>query len=214
MRRYTVRWSRRLLYLATILALVLSLAPLQRLSPTARAVGAPNVPPPIVPPAPPALEQAPPVADPHLPSLSVHLMVAPDPVAVGQLATVTLTVENGAADPADDLVITLAPLAGATPQPGPGFVSAAAGWRWTPPQLAGRASASVTATVLVAQVPPGDALVAQAAVTARGLGDPIRDEGGALLAPGSATPAGALASTPTAAVLAVSSVRQRYAARR
>jgi RHS repeat-associated protein len=199
MRRYTVRWSRRLLYLATILALILSLAPLQRLSPTARAVGAPNVPPPIVPPAPPALEQAPPVADPHLPSLGVHLVVAPDPVAVGQLATVTLTIENGAADPADDLVITLAPLAGATPQPGPGFVSAATGWRWTPPQLAGRASASVTATVLVAQVPPGDALVAQAAVTARGLGDPIRDEGGALLAPGSATPAGALAITPTAA---------------
>ncbi len=197
--RHGIHSWRRFLYLATILALVLGLAPLQRLSPAARAVADPTLPPPIVPPAPPALERVPPVADPHLPSLSLHLVVAPDPVAVGQLATVTITVENGGADPANDLVITLAPLAGTTPRPGPGLVSAAAGWRWTPPQLAGRASTSVTATVLVAQVPPGAALVAQAAVTARGIGDPIRDEGGALLAPDIAAPVGALAVTPAAA---------------
>lgn len=67
------------------------------------------------PPAPPALDQVPPPVDPRLPNLTLHIAVAPDPVLVGQVATITLTVENLAPDPADDLVVTLETPAGAVP---------------------------------------------------------------------------------------------------
>ncbi|HEX9439609.1 MAG TPA: hypothetical protein VF909_08005, partial [Roseiflexaceae bacterium] len=48
-----------------------------------------------------------PATNPHLPSLTLHLVVAPDPIAVGETATFSITIENGALDPANDLVITL-----------------------------------------------------------------------------------------------------------
>src|SRR5262245_54563958 len=44
-----------------------------------------------------------PVADPHLPSLSLHLAIAPDPLAVGETAVLTVTVINDAPDPANRL---------------------------------------------------------------------------------------------------------------
>ena len=201
MRHDSGSW-RRFLYLATILALVLGLAPLQRLSPAARAVDDPKLPPPIVPPDPPALERVPPVADPHLPSLVVRVAVTPDPIAIGQIATIVVTITNEAPDPANDLALALAPVAGTVPQPGAGLVSAKDGWAWTPGILAGGATTEVRATALVAQAPPGDAFLAQASATARGLGQPLTTEGGALLAPGIGVPVAAqpTATQPTAAV--------------
>jgi len=213
MRRYTVSWSRRLLYLTVVLALLLSLAPLQRLSPPVAAVADPTPPPPIAPPAPPALERVPPVADPHLPSLVLRVAVTPDPVALGQVATIVVTVTNEAPDPANDLAIALAPVAGTVPQPGAGFVSAQGGWAWTPGTLAGGATTEVRATALVAQAPPGDAFLAQASATARGLGRPLTTEAGALLAPGLGVPA-TLPPTATPATVAPGATATRGATAR
>jgi uncharacterized repeat protein (TIGR01451 family) len=49
----------------------------------------------------------PPTAPPaRQPSLSLDLSVAPDPIAVGETATVTLSIANASAEPANDLVVT------------------------------------------------------------------------------------------------------------
>src|SRR5262245_11265752 len=123
----------RILELAVVLALLLSLVPLPPLSPAAVADTAPDPSPPA-----PQRESVPPVTDPRLPSLTLDIAVAPDPVAIGQVATITVTVTNQAPDPAVDPAITLAPPAGAVPRPGDGFVSARDGWRWTPGTIGGR----------------------------------------------------------------------------
>ena len=44
----------------------------------------------------PIIRTVPPVTDPHRPSLTLHLDVAPSPIAVGDTAAITLTVINGA----------------------------------------------------------------------------------------------------------------------
>src|SRR5437867_8984795 len=68
-----------------------------------RAVDAPADPPPNV------LTVAPtqPAPDAHLPALALEADVPPTPLAVGDTSTITLTITNGAPDPADDLVVTL-----------------------------------------------------------------------------------------------------------
>src|SRR5262245_3626938 len=78
-----------------------------------------------------------PVADPHLPSLSLHLAVAPDPLAVGETAVVTLTVINDAPDPARALVVTLPTPDGALALPGPNTLGPTQGWQWSVGQLVG-----------------------------------------------------------------------------
>ncbi len=103
MRRYTVRWSRRLVYLTTVLALVLNLTPIPTFPPPA--VRADTLPVTPAPPAPDVLRVTPP-ANPHLPGLLVSVAVAPDPLAVGTTATVTVTVSNEGDDPAQALVVT------------------------------------------------------------------------------------------------------------
>jgi len=179
MRRGVDSW-RRLVYLATILALILNLTPL------------PTFPPPVARAEPLAVTPAPPIPDvlhvtppenPHLPGLLVSVAVAPDPVAVGTTATLTLTVSNEGDDPAQALVVTAPAPAGATPLPGEGYVSATAGWRWTVPALAANASTTVRGTLLVTAPPPGDALLIRAEATARGLANASTGEGGALFDP-------------------------------
>jgi len=137
----------------------------------------------------------------------------PTPSLVGQVATIVVTVTNEAPDPANDLAITLAPVAGTVPQPGAGLASAQSGWAWTPGTLAGGATTEVRATALVAQAPPGDAFLAQASATARGLGRPLTTEGGALLAPGLGVPA-TLPPPPTPATVAPGATATRGATAR
>jgi YD repeat-containing protein len=138
-------------------------------------------PPPVQPPAPaPQSVTVPPLVDPHLPSLVLHTVVTPDPLAVGATATLSVTVINQAPDPADDLVVTLPPPVGATPLPGPGLIDAAMGWQWSLGRLAGLSDLTVTATLQLAARPPGGALLVRPAATARGLAAPIRGVGGAL----------------------------------
>lgn len=186
--RMAHRWgrgvSRRAIGVALALLLVASANPLwEALAPTPQvgSVAAADA----IPPAPQA-RTLPPASDPHLPSLAVHVAVAPDPIVVGQPATITLTVSNNAHDPATGLAITLPLPAGATAQtptvtlaaPAPG--AGGAGWTWSPP-LGARSSTTVTATVIVAQQPAGGALVVTPSVTAQGLARPVQATGGALV---------------------------------
>ena len=63
------------------------------------------------------------MVDPHLPSLSLHLAVAPDPVALGDTVAITITIANDAPDPANDVVITLPTPDSALAVPGPNTIS-------------------------------------------------------------------------------------------
>ncbi len=196
MRRYTVRWSRRLVYLTTVLALVLNLTPIPTFPPPA--VRADTLPVTPAPPAPDVLRVTPP-ANPHLPGLLVSVAVAPDPLAVGTTATVTVTVSNEGDDPAQALVVTAPAPDGATPLPGEGFLSAKDGWRWTIPTLAANASTTVRGALLVTAPPPGDALLIRAEATARGLANASTGAGGALFAPALAAVPGPGTVLPSAA---------------
>ena len=60
--------------------------------------------------------------DPHLPSLTLHLAVAPGEVMLGDTVALTLTVTNGADDPANQLVVTLPTPDGAAALPGPNTI--------------------------------------------------------------------------------------------
>lgn len=141
----------------------------------------PSPPPPDIQLPTPEVITAPEIVDPHLPSLVVSTRVQPAPVAVGETATVTITITNQAEDPADDLVVTLATPDGVAPVPGSGFVSAATGWRWSVGHLAGETTTTLTATMLVNQLPPGGALLTRVAATAQGLSLPVQDVGGTLV---------------------------------
>src|SRR5438876_10577629 len=48
-----------------------------------------------------------PVTEPHLPSLTLQSTVTPDPVAVGDTATLPVTVANGAPDPAENPLLPI-----------------------------------------------------------------------------------------------------------
>lgn len=85
----------------------------------------------------PAALPAPPVSLPQLPAPVLELSVAPNPVVVGESATITLTVTNRAPVPAAELVITMPTPEGALALPGPGTVGPTQGWRWSPGALAG-----------------------------------------------------------------------------
>jgi len=111
----------------------------------------------------------------------LSIAVAPEQLIVGETATITLTVTNQAPDPANALVITLATPEGTQGVAGPGFVSDKQGWQWTQPSLAAQSSTSVTANLQVTKLPAGEALIARAQVTAKGLSQPISRNGGAVV---------------------------------
>ena len=138
----------------------------------------------------PIVKTMPPLQDPHLPTLSLDITFDADQVTVGSAITATVTVTNNAPDPANDLVVTLPAPQGTLALPGPGFIDAVTGWKWSLTSLAGGtkngnartmgASASFTATMQLASLPTGEAVLALPQVTARGLVAPIGATGGVL----------------------------------
>src|SRR5262245_919638 len=143
----------------------------------------------------------PPVVDPHLPSLSLHLSVAPDPVAVGETAAFTITVENGAPDPANDLLVTLPTPDEALALPGPNTISPTQGWRWSFARLDGHSSAVLTANLRLVRTPAGEALLLHPQATARGLTSPVHEIAGALVVDRTLGPATTRFTPGTPAVL-------------
>src|SRR2546423_824199 len=127
---------------------LLVLAFLLNAFPAARLLAAPSALPAILigdsPPA--TVLTVPPVTDPHLPSLSLDLTVAPDPLPIGDTATISLTLSNSAPDPAQDLVVTLPTPDGALALNGSATISPVAGWQWNLATLAARSSTTLTAT--------------------------------------------------------------------
>jgi RHS repeat-associated protein len=122
--------------------------------------------------------QAPPVVDPRLPSLALHLQVTPELVGPGDLVTATLVIHNQAPDAAEALVVTL-PLpnnAVATDRLG-----RRDGWRWELGTLNGTTQTTVTATMRLTGFPSGRALILRPSATANGLNNPVGIVGGTLV---------------------------------
>jgi len=120
--------------------------------------------------------------DPHLPSIVLQIGIAPDPIAVGDTAVLTVTVTNQDPDPANDLVITAPTPDGALALPGPNTVTPTRGWRWSQPRLEGNNSSLVlTGTLRLVRNLPGDALILAAQATVRGIATPITVSGGAVV---------------------------------
>jgi hypothetical protein len=109
------------------------------------------------------------VSDPHLPSLTIEIGLAPELIALGDTAVLTITLSNGAPDPALDLVVTLATPDGAVAEPGPNTISPTQGWQWTLPRLEQYSSASFTGALRVVRMPKGNALLLRPEATARTL---------------------------------------------
>lgn len=132
------------------------------------------------PPPPEILEVAP---SPYVatPALVIQAQVAPDPLIVGMTATVTLVVSNQVSDPADDLMVTLPLPPGTEALPDAAFVSPTEGWRWNLGHLGGNQRATVTATLQLTVVPPGEALLVQPQATARNVLEPAITTAGALV---------------------------------
>ena len=96
-------------------------------------------------------------------------------------------------------MVTLPAPPGTLALPGPGFVAATTCWKWSQSNLAGGtkngnaftvgASASFTATMQLASLPTGEAVLALPQVTARGLVAPIGATGGVLADAASVTQA-------------------------
>src|SRR5512145_2539246 len=132
-------------------------APTSTGQPTAAAM--PAIRPPAV-----VTHQVPPYVAATLPSLHLDLMVTPDPLTIGQTATVSLTVTNNANHPADDLRIFMPVPAGVTPL----SVAPDGAWQWTQAQLAGHQQQVFTATLQLDRMPQGQALLLKPQATARG----------------------------------------------
>jgi hypothetical protein len=96
----------------------------------------------------------PPVVEPHLPSLALHLALAPNPVAIGDTIALTLTITNEAADPAEDLVVALPTPDGALALPSPYTLSPTTGWRWPIGHLDGLGSMDVIGQLRLLHRPP------------------------------------------------------------
>lgn len=133
--------------------------------------------------------------------LSLHSALDPDPVAIGETATLTITVINDAPDPATNLVVTLPTPEGALALPGPDTVSPTGGWRWRVGRLAGRTTIALTGTLRVVRAPPGDALLLTAQATADGLARPVQEYGGASVVDRARGPTTARFTPGAAAVL-------------
>jgi hypothetical protein len=131
---------------------------------------------------------------PH-PGLALALALAPDPLAIGETATISVTITNRAPYPAENLVVTVPTPDGALALRGPVTVTPVAGWRWQVGHLDGNASTVVTGTLQLVRAPAGDAVVASAEATADGLAAPAQATGGALALDRTRGPA-AIAFTP------------------
>ena len=125
--------------------------------------------------------QVPAVVDTHLPSLIMNIVVAPDPVPVGETAIFTLTLTNQASDPASNVVVTIPTPDGAQPEPGDGVISAAKGWKWTVSRVAALSETVFRGSVRLLRLPKGDALLFRPEVTAAELAQPVAIYGGALV---------------------------------
>lgn len=115
------------------------------------------------------------------PGLSLALQISPDPLAVGDTAVLSVRITNRAPYPANNLVVTAPTPDGALAEAGPITVSPIAGWRWVIGRLAGEASTTVTGTLRLVRMPPGEALTASAEATADLLPAPTHTKGGALV---------------------------------
>jgi hypothetical protein len=146
------------------------------LAPAAPAGGALSDPPP----AQPVSVVTQPIPNPPPPGLALDLAVTPDPLAIGETATLSVTLTNRAPYPAEALDVTVPPADGALAVPGPGTVGPQKGWRWTT-RLDGNSSTVLTGTLRLIGNPRGDALVLTAQATATGLATPVSTTGGALI---------------------------------
>ena len=133
------------------------------------------------PPPPPTQRTLQPVSHPPLPGLALDVAVAPELVAVGETATISLTVANRSPHPAAELVITLPTPEGALALPGPGTLGPTQGWRWDLGQLVGEQHTILTATLRLVRMPPGAALLVHPSARARGVTWPVHAVGGALV---------------------------------
>ena len=115
------------------------------------------------------------------PSLTIHQTLSPNAVAVGDTVTATLTVTNNSPAAARDVVATLPIPVGATAAFAAKDSTSTKGWRWTLPQLEGKATTTFTATFRMAQNPPGDAVLLFPEVSARGMDAPVSDIAGAVV---------------------------------
>jgi hypothetical protein len=121
-----------------------------------------------------------PIPNPLPPGLVLELAVAPDPVAIGETATLSVTVSNRAPYPAEALDVTVPTPDGALAVPGPGTVGPQQGWRWNT-RLDGNGSMVLTGTLRLIGNPPGAALLLRAQAMATGLTTPVQARGGALV---------------------------------
>jgi RHS repeat-associated protein len=132
-------------------------------------------------PTPPTKIKATPPAEPHLPSLSLRLSFDQEQVALNETLSATFTITNEADYPATNLVVTLPTPAGAVALPGLGMITPDQGWQWTQLRLDAKTSLTLTASLKLTSVPPGEALLAQVKVTAKELSLPLQTESGLLV---------------------------------
>jgi hypothetical protein len=135
------------------------------------------------------------------PGLTLAVQLAPDPLAVGETVTISVTVTNRTPYPADHLVVTAPTPDGALAQPGPGQITPANGWQWSLARLDGQSSTVVTGTLALLGVPPGAALLASVSATADLVATPAQATGGALLVDRTRGPTLAAFIPGTAAIL-------------
>ncbi|MFL5804112.1 MAG: Calx-beta domain-containing protein, partial [Roseiflexaceae bacterium] len=130
-----------------------------------------------------AIQQSVPTfVDPHLPSLTLQLEIAPSPIAVGDTAILTVTVTNQAPDAANELVVTMPTPGAALAEVGPNTLSPTQGWAWRLPRLDAHSSTTLAGSARLVRMPPGEALLFLASATARGLSRPVQERGGAIVA--------------------------------
>lgn len=168
------------LMLFVLLAAALPAAPLLAAAPRLYASDVSSTDPTLLPPSTPAPIVTQPIPNPPPPGLALDLVIAPDPLAVGDTATITVTVTNRAVYPADHLVVTAPTPDGALAVAGPVTLNPVQGWRWDIAHLDGNASIAVTGQLRLVRSPAGDALVATAQATADGVSIPAQAMGGAL----------------------------------
>ncbi len=137
----------------------------------------------------------PPVRPAAAPSLTLQVTVAPMTLVVGDTATVTVRVTNQGAGSAHGLALRL-------PRPDGAATDSAArdGWRWTAAELASQATATFSASLRLATLPRGAALVLNPELSAQELVQPLRETAGTVVWE-SATPLTATAVAGRSATL-------------
>jgi uncharacterized repeat protein (TIGR01451 family) len=126
---------------------------------------------------------------PPQPSLALDLALTPQPLALGETATFTLTITNRADVPVENLAVTMPTPDGALPLPGPGAGTPASGWRWDLGHLDASSSTSLSGALRVLRMPQGQALLLHPAASARDVSWPVQTVGGAVVEDRSAGPA-------------------------